>query len=398
MTTLITAVRGALARLVGPEGLLLSLLLLLGSVAPITARVEPVVGLVAAAVVVSGVVIGWRFGRGRVLLGLLVLAAAATLPLMPQGTGRSLLALLVPVNLALIGLFPDRGIVTRGGMVGLGAIVVQAGAVLWMMGAGTVAGGNPLARVALPLAATPVPAAVVAHGVALAVLGVRGLAGGGAPVRGLLWATVAILAGHLGHPASALFLSTAGSLVVVLAALEDAHSLAYRDALTGLPSRRALDELLERTSRRYTLAMVDVDHFKQFNDRHGHDVGDQVLRMVGTRLREVGGGARAFRYGGEEFTLVFRGKSLEEAKPFLEDARAAVAASSFVVRSAGRPKKKPKKRSILSFRSARRALSVTVSVGAAERVDRSQSPGELIRKADRALYRAKNRGRNRVVS
>lgn len=396
--TLIAGTFRILARPVGPEGILLALLLLLGAVAPLAERVEPLLGLVAVAVAVAGLIIGWKFGRGRVVLALIVLGAATTLPLLPPGAGRSLLTLLIPVNLALIALFPDRGIATRGGMVGLGAMVIQGAAVILLVGAGSGPAGDPLARVTLPLAPTPIDATLVAFTVALAALILRAMIGGGAPARGLLWATGAMLALHLGHPGGPLFLTTAAGLVVVMAALEDAHSLAYRDALTGLPSRRALDELLDRTSRRYTVAMIDVDHFKQFNDRHGHDVGDQVLRMVATRLREVGGGARAFRYGGEEFTLVFRGSGLEEAKPFLEEARSAVEASTFVVRSPDRPRKKPKKKSLLPSLSRRRELSVTVSVGAAERVDRAQSPTEMLQKADAALYKAKNRGRNRVVA
>ena len=396
--TLLRATGRALARMVGPEGLLLAALLALGAFTPVALRAASLVELVAAATAVAGVVIGWRFGRGRVVFGLAALAATAAIPLAGPGTAGSLLAILVPVDLALIGLLPDRGVTTRAGVAWLGTLVVQAAAVLLLLGIGTAPGGDPLARVHLPSLATTVDSAAVAWMVALAALGVRTLAGGGAPARGLLWGATAALAAFLGHPAGPVYLLTVGALVVVIAALEDAHSLAYRDALTGLPSRRALDELLDRTARRYTVAMIDVDHFKRFNDRHGHDVGDQVLRMVATRLREVGGGARAFRYGGEEFTLVFRGRSLEEARPFLEEARARVEASTFVVRSPDRPKKKPRKRALFLYRGPRRELSVTVSVGGAERMDRSSSPTAIIQAADAALYRAKKKGRNRVVA
>jgi len=81
-----------------------------------------------------------------------------------------------------------------------------------------------------------------------------------------------------------------------------------------LPSRRALIERLPSLGRRYTVAMVDVDHFKNFNDTYGHDAGDQVLRMVASRLGEVSGGGTAFRYGGEEFTILFPGKGGKEPK------------------------------------------------------------------------------------
>jgi GGDEF domain-containing protein len=88
--------------------------------------------------------------------------------------------------------------------------------------------------------------------------------------------------------------------------------------------------------------MADVDHFKRFNDRYGHDVGDQVLKMLAAWLAKAGGGGKAFRYGGEEFTLIFAGKTAEEATPQLEPEREAIAASEFTVRGKDRPRRKPK--------------------------------------------------------
>ena len=87
--------------------------------------------------------------------------------------------------------------------------------------------------------------------------------------------------------------------------------MAFRDELTGLPGRRALNEKLQRMGRVYTLAMADVDHFKAFNDTHGRR-GDQVLRMVAAQLRRVSGGGHAYRYGGE-FTLVFPARPRRKA-------------------------------------------------------------------------------------
>ena len=94
-------------------------------------------------------------------------------------------------------------------------------------------------------------------------------------------------------------------LILVAAVAHEAYQMAFRDELTGLPGRRALNERLQRLGRSYVIAMADVDHFKKFNDTHGHDVGDQVLRLVAAQLRKIGGGGKAYRYGGEEFTLVF---------------------------------------------------------------------------------------------
>ena len=390
----LSAVARGTRRLMAPEGLLFAALILLGAPEYVRAAMTPFLPLGAAVVAGVGLVFGWRFGRGRLVLGLLVLSGGAALSLLPPGPARSLGTLLVPIDLALLALLPDRGIGTRGGMVRLGALLLQAAAVAVMALASAPGAPNPLASVTLP-ALGAVDSAVALHALALVALATRSLVGGDAPARGLLWATAAALAVHLGHPAEPLYLWTAGMLMLVVAAMEDAYALAYRDALTGLPSRRALDELLDRTARRYTLAMVDVDHFKRFNDRHGHDVGDQVLRMVATRLDEVGGGARAFRYGGEEFTLVFRGRTLEEVRPLLEEARAAVESSTFALRSPDRPKKKPRR--IIPPRRPVQTLKVTVSIGAAERARRSDPADEVIRSADQALYRAKKAGRNRVT-
>jgi diguanylate cyclase (GGDEF)-like protein len=142
--------------------------------------------------------------------------------------------------------------------------------------------------------------------------------------------------------------------------------------------------------------MVDVDHFKQFNDRYGHDVGDQVLRMVASKLDRVSGGGKAFRYGGEEFAVVFPGQSAKDVMPHLDSLRREVQASCFVLRGADRPKKKPDTPKAQS--GPRKAVLVTVSIGVAEREEPKRKPDQVIKAADQALYRAKDAGRNRVVT
>src|SRR5207302_1408861 len=87
------------------------------------------------------------------------------------------------------------------------------------------------------------------------------------------------------------------------ALVEASYHMAYQDSLTGLPARRALNEALLRLGGHYSVAMIDVDHFKRINDRHGHDVGDQVLRIIAAKLAQVPGGGKAYRYGGEEFAV-----------------------------------------------------------------------------------------------
>lgn len=215
--------------------------------------------------------------------------------------------------------------------------------------------------------------------------------------RGLVWTSAALLLAFqapAGSLAAQLHLMAAG-LVLLLSLVETSYALAYRDELTGLPTRRALSQYFDGIGSRYTVAMVDVDHFKSFNDKHGHDVGDQVLKMVATQLARVTGGGAAFRYGGEEFTVVFPGKTRDEAMDHLEDLRSRIEAARFTVRRFGRPKNKPEEGKKKKPRSPRR-LSVTVSIGVAERLDSLRDPEAVLKAADKALYRAKKKGRNRV--
>lgn len=210
---------------------------------------------------------------------------------------------------------------------------------------------------------------------------------------GLLGALVAVSLAYAGPDDLRYFMSAA---VVVLGAslVENAFVLAFHDGLTGLPARRALEERLAQVGRTYALAMLDLDHFKKFNDKHGHEVGDQVLKLVASRLRQVTGGGEAFRYGGEEFTVVFAGRSAAEAKAHMDGLREDIAGRKFTVRSPGRPSKKPKGPGRTPMIT--KQLKVTVSIGVAERNDKHGTVDEVMKAADKALYQSKKAGRNRV--
>lgn len=193
-------------------------------------------------------------------------------------------------------------------------------------------------------------------------------------------------------------MSSLSMLMLVSAVAHEAYQMAFRDELTGLPGRRALNDRLERLGRSYVIAMADVDHFKKFNDTHGHDVGDQVLRLVAAQLRKIGGGGKAYRHGGEEFTLVFPGKSLAECLPHLEVVRQAIEVYRIQLRDKQqRPQDDKQGR---QRRAGARAseVSVTVSMGVAERGQEQSRPEEVIKAADKALYSAKSAGRNCIRS
>ncbi len=112
--------------------------------------------------------------------------------------------------------------------------------------------------------------------------------------------------------------------------------LAYFDELTGIRGRRGFNEALLSLDQQYSIAIVDIDHFKKFNDTYGHDVGDQVLCMVAARISKVDGGGQAFRCGGEEFAVIFRGVSAKDAFEHLEMLRQLIEQSVFRVRGADR--------------------------------------------------------------
>ncbi|CRI59491.1 MULTISPECIES: GGDEF domain-containing protein [Pseudomonas] len=187
-------------------------------------------------------------------------------------------------------------------------------------------------------------------------------------------------------------------LMIAAAVSHEAYQMAFRDELTGLPGRRALNERMQRLGRNYVIAMTDVDHFKKFNDTHGHDVGDQVLRLVASRLSKVTGGGRAYRYGGEEFALVFAGKTAEECLPHLEAVREMIANYAIQLRDQNsRPQDDSTGRQRRGG-GANTTVSVTISIGVAERQVEHRNPDEVLKSADQALYSAKGAGRNCVMT
>jgi diguanylate cyclase (GGDEF)-like protein len=186
---------------------------------------------------------------------------------------------------------------------------------------------------------------------------------------------------------------TIAALVAALGVVYSSWRLAFLDALTGLPNRRALDETLARLSGGYALAMVDVDHFKQFNDKHGHDAGDRVLIEVARVLGKTRGAA-AFRFGGEEFCLLFR--KPDGAAEACEETRAAIEATAVALPK--KPAAKSKAGKGTKTKEPQRTVNVTASIGLAARDAKRRSAQEVLKAADQCLYRAKGKGRNQVVA
>lgn len=349
-----------------------------------------------------GLVLSWWFNRSRVFFITAVLAlsqyALSGFPGVKfshqadQALLHPIIAVLLPVNIFIFSLLKERGIfnvwgLTRFSMIGLQLIYFS---LAFITGDSSLLGffhQEPLRDSGSAVTALP-NTAVAAYGIAFLLLLNRQVSSP-APLTNafiaVLAATLAALCLTTG-PAVTLFFSAAG-IILIAAVIQDSYSMAYLDELTGLPARRALKEELLKLRGEYTIAMLDIDFFKKFNDTYGHDTGDDVLRLVASVLGKVSGGGKAFRYGGEEFTIVFPHTKLAEALPHLEELRAAVEKAPYAYR--GKKSSKAKKPST-------KKLFVTISIGAAERSEKHKQPAEVVKAADNALYRAKKKGRNCV--
>ncbi|MBN8501800.1 MAG: GGDEF domain-containing protein [Sphingomonadales bacterium] len=168
--------------------------------------------------------------------------------------------------------------------------------------------------------------------------------------------------------------------------LDEARRSAEEDHLTGLPNRRSFEATFDEQYRGareaaepLCVAFCDIDHFKAINDTHGHDAGDRVLKLVADSLARISDdNCHVARHGGEEFVLLFRGKTLEQASAELDLLREALARRRLVNRATDRP-----------------FGQLTFSAGVAD-VFAAGDPRTALRAADAALYRAKQTGRNRV--
>ncbi|RCK45821.1 diguanylate cyclase [Thalassospira profundimaris] len=336
-----------------------------------------------------GGAIAWWFNRGRAVFVMLLLLICYWL-LVGNGAGfspdglaflRIATLYLIPINLLILGFTAERGVLNPRGIARMLVLGLQIFVMLMLAGQPDV--GSALyhlldtrffASTGL-MGAMPHPAMVVSF-VAIVLLLIRHKPLETSFAAAIIAIDVATVMGtgiiQYGY------LAATG---VVLAGLaQEAWRMAFVDDLTGLPGRRALGHAMAELGNQYAIAMLDVDHFKKFNDTYGHDVGDIVLKKVARELARVGGGGKAFRYGGEEFTVVFAGRGIEKAQGPLEALRKRIAENKIVI---------PEKN---------KTVSVTISVGISERDEDATDPWDVLKRADQKLYEAKQAGRNRVVS
>jgi diguanylate cyclase (GGDEF)-like protein len=361
------------------------------------------------AIFLAGLVLSAVFRRGRIFFALLLLSMTqATLgwviPRISPAAGghlNSAIALLLPLNFMALAFVKERGIVSPAGRVRLVLLAAQATAACALCLPQTAFLAAWLDKAFVPplfsaWSRLPQPALAAFALAAIVLMGY--LASRYRSVEsGLLWALAAAFLAFrfsgVGFRAS-IFWSAAGAILLV-ALLETSYKMAYHDELTQLPSRRALNEALMKLPDWYTVAMVDVDHFKKFNDTYGHAAGDQALRLVASRLARVAGGGKAYRYGGEEFALLFAGRPTEDVFVYLDRLRRVIEQTTFVVR--GKDRRKNDRGKGKSWKSVKKETNVTVSIGVASSNGEGLATAEVLRAADQALYRAKAKGRNCTV-
>ena len=411
-----------------PGGLLLALAAALVN-STLFIQVAPSLAFYYVAVFAAGLLLAWRFNSSRVLFSLLVLLLAhravdffseGQIHAGPGRTAVALAALLIPLNFIVFAAMRERGLVIAGIAPRFGLLFLES--VIFAVLC------RPENSPARPLHAgdPAIPLWILLSFVAATAVFVRRFFQTRKPIEpGFAWSVAAVFMwlefAPAGKAADA-YVATA-ALILGASLIETSYVLAYHDELTGIRGRRAFNESLLSLDQQYAIAIVDIDHFKKFNDTYGHDVGDQVLCMVAKRLSQAGGDGQAFRCGGEEFAIVFRNTSAKEAFEHLDSLRLIVEKSTFQVRGSERraerraekrsdsrndlrkgeaDRRKPARRKTASASPSPSPdrlsdhLSVTVSIGVAEPSTRYRQPEQVIQAADQALYRAKNKGRNRV--
>ncbi len=371
---------------------------------------------------IGGMLLAWRFHSSRTFFALVVLFLAGQavalsgpggLPSSAEWTALRAVSILVPLNFVLIALMHERGFtVSSVAPVGL-FLFVQSVIVAVLCRAAADAPALPsharhAAQLSLPVYA------LLTFAAAGAFLLVRCLLTRKPADSALLWSLAAYFL-SLRFTESVRISTTYSAVAACILAtsiIENSYLLAYHDELTTLPSRRAFNDALLRLQEPYSIAMVDIDHFKRFNDTYGHDTGDQVLRLVASSLARITGGGQAYRCGGEEFAILFPGKTTSDVVSHLEQLRTTIEASEFRMRSVdrrqvprgpdrrnqrvrGRARKGDAIRHLAQSKS-RAPLSVTVSIGVATASELRPHADLVLQAADNALYRAKANGRNRL--
>jgi len=334
------------------------------------------------------IAISWHFNRIKFIFALLPLVLLyISFGLLSQEKATILFkvfSIVYPVHLLAFLLFKERGLFTLWGYLKMLLFVVEVGVIIWFL---EFPNDILLSLFQIKLFAFnvfPLSDISVAIGIFILFIMLSMTMFGHLLIYNTSFVII-LIAFYLGfyfikvpHALEHAFVVIAFIILVIL--VREAYRLAFYDELTSLPGRRALIEDMAKLGRKYSLAMVDIDFFKKFNDTYGHDTGDEVLKMVASKLAEVGGG-KAYRYGGEEFTILFPSREKDESFIHTDILREIIATTPFIVRN----KKKTKK------------IFINISAGIVQNSPTDKDPFDAMKRADNALYKAKENGRNKVI-
>ncbi len=377
----------------------------------IPAWAQPLLSLLPTIVFVFGLVLGWVTDRARTVMAMLVLVAAdRALGFFPPTEASSssvatllftLVAILLPVNLLLLSAIGERGLLSRTTYIPVGFLFAQIGLAWWL----SQPSGQEAAQIVLTPAAgggwldwTPLPTAgLFAYAGAFATGVIQFVVSPTVVTGSALWALlasfVALHGTSLGWAPSNFF--GAAGIILCWASVAAHYRAAYRDELTGIRGHAALDRALANLGRRYAIAILDIDRLREVNAAYSEAIGDMVLQQVADVLATVSGGGKAFRYSGEEFAILFPGRSSGDALLPMEQLRKQIELCHVPA-----PRRRGLPRSTGPHRprdGSPEAISVTVSIGIADSFDHPTNASDVIRAAYRALALAKLDGGNRVT-
>jgi diguanylate cyclase (GGDEF)-like protein len=393
-----------------PGGFLL--LLALGFLRPrgLPGWLQPLVGVFPLITLAFGLLFGWLFDRSRIVLAMLMLALAdRSLWLFGSGDAATTdvdrivfqaVAFLLPLNLLALSLITEDSLLTPRSGIRAALVLLQPLLVAGLCRAGPseFAAALEFAYVDPTLTAwTPIAQpALLASGTAVALQASRFVVRRNAIESGFVWAVLAVFVALQGtkygwKPTN--FFATAG-LILVMTLLEASYKAAYVDEATGMPGRQAFDTALKGLGRRYSVAVIEIDQIKSYNNAHGQIVGGQILRLVAATISGLSVGGRVYHHAGDNFAALFPGKPSGDTLADLERIRKAVETLDLVLRGRDQVRKRRDRRN--GANSALEELPVTISIGVAERNDAAIQPDAVIKTAYRALYQAKLEGGNLV--
>ncbi|MBE9527406.1 MAG: GGDEF domain-containing protein [Proteobacteria bacterium] len=378
----------------------------LSLIVDIPAKYLPILEILPFALLGLAFILGYRFNRSLVIYSAVLFILVYAYPSVSDQLNKeqyylslNTLVIFLVMNVTLLCFYCERGIFTLIGMSRFVFIFAQLGVIIWFVEAQPVLWKSLILQTIFP--ALEIKLAFFEQLTLLVILSSIILISSSYltranPFRSAIFVSMLICLYAITLPAKEMLSYSAllsyALLLPLLTLISESYRMAFIDELTNLPGRRALNEAMDKLGKNYVIAMLDVDHFKKFNDTYGHDAGDDVLQLLGSRLKLVKGGGKPFRYGGEEFAILFSGVTLKGAKEHLDNLREEIATKKFALRK----QERRNKNSRAAKKKKQRHVSVTISIGFAQQNDKLTSPAAVLKASDKALYRAKKKGRNCV--